>query len=192
VLVVHLVPRHVSILPELLQKHTKMAVRQVEDGVNVEPDHVHVIPPNKDLCILQARLHLMELVQPRGTKLPIDTFFRTLAQDQERNAVGIVLSGTGTDGSLGVRAIKGELGMAMVQDEASAKYGGMPRSAIATDLVDYVLPPSEMPQRLMKYIQHASQKVAPRIAAPGGPIPQALRRWVRSSTFGQRRATGPL
>ena len=176
VVVVHLDPTHISILPELLQKHTKMPVCQIGDGMPVERDHVYVIPPNKDLTILHGTLHLMDLVQPRGAKLPIDSFFRSLARDQERNAVCIILSGTGTDGTLGVKAIKGEVGMVMVQDEQSAKYDGMPRSAIATGLVDYVLPPEKMPEQLIKYTRHATQKAAPRIAPAEGPIPQALQK----------------
>jgi len=176
VLVVHLDPTHISIMPELLQKRTKMPVCQVKDGIQIQPNHVYVIPPNKDLTILHGTLHLMELSQPRGVNLPIDTFFRSLAQDQERNAVCIILSGTGTDGTLGVKAIKGEVGMVMVQDEDSAKYEGMPRSAISTGLVDYVLPPKDMPQQLIKYTQHATQKAAPRIAPIEGPVPSALQK----------------
>jgi len=176
VLVVHLDPTHISILPELLQKRTKMRVCQIEDGMQVERDHVYVIPPNKDLTILHGALQLMELTQPRGRNLPIDSFFRSLAKDQERNAACIILSGTGTDGTLGVKAIKGEVGMVMVQDEESAKYEGMPRSAIATRLVDYVLPPAEMPRQLIKYTKHATQKTAPRIAPADGPVPAALQK----------------
>ncbi|MCP4679161.1 MAG: PAS domain S-box protein [Deltaproteobacteria bacterium] len=176
VLVVHLDPTHISILPDLLQKHTKMSVHQVEDGMQVEPNHVYVIPPNKDLTILHGTLNLMELSHPRGINLPIDTFFRSLAQDQGRNAVCTILSGTGTDGTLGVKAIKGEVGMVMVQDEESAKYEGMPRSAIATGLVDYVLSPEEMPSQLIKYTRHATKDAAPRISPIDGPIPQSLQK----------------
>jgi two-component system, chemotaxis family, CheB/CheR fusion protein len=176
VLVVHLDPTHISLMPELLQKRTKMPVCQVKDGTQILPNHVYVIPPNKDLTILHGRLHLMELSQPRGVNLPIDTFFRSLAQDQEGNAVCIILSGTGTDGTLGVKAIKGALGMVMVQDEKSARYEGMPRSAIATGLVDYVLEPKLMPQQLIKYTQHATQKDAPRIPTVDGPVPSALQK----------------
>ena len=176
VLVVHLDPTHVSILPELLQKRTKMPVCQVRDGMRVEPNHVYVIPPNKELTILHGVLNLMELSQPRGTNLPIDSFFRSLAQDEERDAVCIILSGTGTDGTLGVRAIKAEVGMVMVQDEESAKYDGMPRSAIATGLVDYVLPPREMPQQLVRYTKHATQRIAPKVAPAEGAVDSALQK----------------
>lgn len=176
VLVVHLDPTHVSILPELLQKHTQMPVCQASDGGKVEPNHVYVIPPNKDLKIMNTRLLLMEPSQPRGANLPIDSFFRSLAQDQGRNAVCIILSGTGSDGTLGVKAVKGEIGMVMVQDEESAKYEGMPRSAIRTGLADYVMPPNEMPRQLIKYISHAAQSGAPMISADEGRVPAALQK----------------
>jgi two-component system, chemotaxis family, CheB/CheR fusion protein len=176
VLVAHLDPTHVSILPELLQKRTKMAVHQIIDGMEVHPNAVYVIPPNKDLGILNGILQLMNPAQPRGANLPIDSFFRSLAQDQGANAAGIVLSGTGTDGTLGVKAIKGEVGMVMVQDEESAKYDGMPRSAIATGLADYVLPPEKMPEQLTKYMMHASRTQAPRIVPVQGRISNALQK----------------
>ena len=176
VIVVHLDPTHVSILAQLLQKHSRMPICQVEDGVAMERDHVYIIPPNKDLTILGSTLHLMPIVQRRGTNLPIDSFFRALAQDQGPNAVCIILSGTGSDGTLGVKAIKGGVGMVMVQDEASAKYAGMPRSAVGTGLADYVLPPEKMPEQLLKYTRHATHRGAPRIEADEGPLPQALQK----------------
>ena len=176
VLVAHLDPTHVSILPELLQKRTEMPVHQITDGVKIRPNSVYVIPPNKALSILNGTLQLMELAQPRGANLPIDSFFRSLAQDQGANAACIVLSGTGTDGTLGVKAIKGDLGMVMVQDEESAKYDGMPRSAIATGLADYVLPPDQMPEQLIKYMMHASRKPTSRIVPVQGQIPNVLQK----------------
>jgi two-component system CheB/CheR fusion protein len=176
VVVVHLDPTHISILPELLQKRTKMPVCQVTDGMSVEPNRVYVIPPNRNLTVLHRRLNLMELTHPRGANLPIDSLFRSLAQDQGRNAVCVILSGTGTDGTLGVKAIKGEVGMVMVQDEKSAKYEGMPRSAIATGLVDYVLPPEKMPEQLIKYIRHATQEAVLTIMPAEGPISGALQK----------------
>jgi two-component system CheB/CheR fusion protein len=155
VLISHLDPTHISILPELIQKKTRMPVHLITDGMQVQPNRVYVIPPNKDMAVLHGALHLMDLPHPRGFNLPIDSFFKSLAQDQGVNAVGIILSGTGSDGSLGLKQIKGELGMVMVQDEDSAKYAGMPRSAIATGLVDYVLPADKMPEALIKYTRHA-------------------------------------
>jgi two-component system CheB/CheR fusion protein len=160
VLVVHLAPTHVSILPELLQKKTKMKVLQVTDNMKVQPDHVYIIPPNKELAILNGSLQLMDLVKSQGVNLPIDSFLRSLAQDQGSNAICIILSGTGTDGTLGLRTVKGEGGMAMVQDEESAQYEGMPRSAIATGLADYVLPVDKIPEQLLKYVKHASHTAA--------------------------------
>jgi len=176
VVVLHLDPTHVSLLPELLQKRTAMPVCPITDGMKVEPNHVYVIPPNRDLTILHGTLHLMELSLPRGANLPIDSFFRSLAQDQGANAVCVILSGTGTDGTLGVKAIKGEVGMVMAQDQESAKYEGMPRSAVGTGLVDYVLPPDKMPEQLIKYTRHALRHAAPRIVPIEGPTPNALQK----------------
>ena len=174
VVVLHLDPTHISVLPELLQKRTKMPVCHIVDGMRVERDHVYVIPPNMDLTMMNGTLQLTEQTLPRGANLPIDTFLRSLALDQRSAAVCIILSGTGTDGTLGLKAVKGEVGMVMVQDEDSAKYEGMPRSAMATGLVDYVLPPDKMPMQLIKYVRHATGHAGPAIGPDAGPIPQAL------------------
>ena len=177
VIVAHLDPKHVSLMPELLQKHTRMPVTQIGDGIKIKPDHVYIIPPNKDLSILGGTLQLMEMMQPRGRNLPIDNFFRSLAQDQGSNAIGIILSGTGTDGSIGLKAIKAELGMTMVQTESSAKYDGMPRSAIATKVIDFILPPELMPKQLLAYLRHSSQHKTPAELTPHeGAIPDALQK----------------
>ena len=174
VIVVHLDPTHGSMLPQLLQKHTRMPVTQVQDGISVQRDHVYVIPPNKQLIIRRGALHLVDLVHPRGANLSIDTFLRSLAEDRGHDAVCIILSGTGTDGTLGVKAIKGGVGMVMVQDEQSAKYDGMPKSAIATGLADYVLPPGKMPEQLVKYTRHATRKATPGAGTAEAPLPRAL------------------
>jgi len=158
VLVQHLDPNHKSILTELIRRYTRMQVFEVEDGMQVLPNCAYIIPPNHDMAFLNGRLQLMEPAAPRGQRLPIDFFFRSLAQDQRERAIGIVLSGTGSDGSLGVRAIKGEGGMVMAQNPASTEYDGMPRSALATGLVDYELPPAEMPSQLIAYVAHAFGK----------------------------------
>jgi two-component system CheB/CheR fusion protein len=176
VLVAHLDPTHVSILPEILQKQTTMKVTQVKDGMKVHANCVYVIPPNKDLGILNGVLQLMDFSLPRGSNLPIDSFFRSLAQDQGANAICIILSGTASDGTLGLKAIKGAMGMVIVQDEESAKYDGMPSSAIATKLADYVLPPEKMPEQLIKYTRHAFLKAAPKIDPVCGMIPNALQK----------------
>ena len=158
VLVQHLAPDHTSILAELIRRYTPMTVLQVEDGMSVQPDHVYIIPPNHDMAFLNGTLHLLEPAEPRGHRLPIDYFFRSLAQDQHDRAIGIVLSGTGSDGTQGVRAIKAEAGMVMVQSIESAEFDGMPRSVIATGLADYELAPSAMPPQLIAYASHAFDK----------------------------------
>lgn len=155
VLVQHLAPDHKSILTDLIRRYTRMQVFEVEDGMVVQPNCAYIIPPNRDMAFLNGTLQLMEPSAPRGQRLPIDFFFRSLAQDQHEQAICIVLSGTGSDGTSGVRAIKGEGGMVMVQNPASTEYDGMPRSAIATGLVDYELPPAEMPAQLIAYVAHA-------------------------------------
>ena len=154
VLVPHLDPTHKSMMVELLKRCTKMSVTEVQDGMKVQPNHVYVIPPNKDMGIFHGRLLLMELSEPCSARLPIDAFLRSLAADQRQKAVCIILSGTGTSGTLGLKAIKGEGGMVMAQSPGSAKYDGMPRSAIATGLVDYTLPPEEMSKHLIQYLEH--------------------------------------
>jgi len=149
VLVQHLSPDHKSILAELISRYTRMQVFEVEDGMLVKPNCAYIIPPNRDMAFLNGTLQLLEPASPRGQRLPIDFFFRSLAMDQHERAICIVLSGTGSDGTLGVRAIKGEGGMVMAQKPESTEYDGMPRSAIATGLVDYVMMPGEMPARLI-------------------------------------------
>jgi two-component system CheB/CheR fusion protein len=151
VLVPHLDPTHKGFMPELIQRTTPMKVSEAEDGMKVEPDHVYIIPPNRDLTIMHGVLHLLEPSMPRGLRMPIDFFFRHLALDQGEKSVAIILSGMGTDGTLGVRAIKEKLGTVMVQDPQSAKYNGMPLSAINTNLADYVAPAHELPDRMMKH-----------------------------------------
>lgn len=158
VLVQHLAPDHKSILTEIIQGYTHMQVFEAEDGMAVRPNCVYIIPPNRDMAFLSGTLQLLEPSEPRGHRLPIDFFFRSLAQDQRERAICVVLSGTGSDGTLGVRAIKGEGGMVIVQDPNSTEHDGMPRSAIATGMVDYVLPVAEMPGQLMKYVAYVFGK----------------------------------
>lgn len=154
VLVSHLDPTHKGVMPELIQRSTAMNVKQAKDGMKVQPNHVYVIPPNKDMSITHGVLQLLEPSMPRGLRMPIDYFFRHLAEDQREKSVGIILSGMGTDGTLGLKAIKEDLGMAMVQDVGSAKYSGMPESAINTGLVDFIAPASELPTKLLGYADH--------------------------------------
>ena len=134
VLITHMDPVHKGMMPELLGRCTAMPVVQVEESMPVRPNHVYVIPPNKDMSILHGILHLTDVAAPRGVRAPIDLFFRHLAEDQEDRAVAIIMSGMGTDGTLGIKAIKEHLGLALAQDARSAKYDSMPKSAIGTGL----------------------------------------------------------
>ena len=151
VLVQHLSPDYKSILSALVRRFTSMQVMDVEEGMRVEPHCVYIIPPNQDMAVLNGVLHLLEPGAPRGLRLPIDYFFRSLAQDQHERAIGVVLSGTGSDGTLGARAIKGEGGTVVAQAPESCDYDGMPRSVIAAGLVDYVLPPAAIPSQLLEF-----------------------------------------
>ena len=163
VLITHLSPTHHSIMPDLLRKYTKMEVCQANDGMNVKPNCIYVIPPNKNIAILHGTLQLITPVKPHGSRLPIDFFFQSLAEDQGERAIGIILSGTGTDGTQGLKAIKARLGMVMAQDAKTAEYDPMPRSAIETGLVDYILPVEKMPEQLIKYINHMQPTVREKI-----------------------------
>jgi two-component system CheB/CheR fusion protein len=176
VLVQHLAPDHSSILTELIRRYTRMQVSEVQDGMVVRPNCAYIIPPNRDMAFLNGTLQLLEPAAPRGQRLPVDYFFRSLAQDQRERAICIVLSGSGSDGTQGVRAIKGEGGMAMAQDPETTDYDGMPRSAIGTGLVDYVLPAARMPAQLMAYVAHAFGKLPVTAAAKAPEAGNALRR----------------
>jgi two-component system CheB/CheR fusion protein len=165
VIVQHLDPTHEGAMPELLQRVTRMTVAQVKDGIRVEPDHVYVIPPNRDLSILQGVLHLSEPASPRGLRLPIDGFLRALADDQRSASVAVILSGMGTDGTLGLKAVKECGGAVLVQEPSSAKFDSMPRSAIDTRLVDVVAPAQELPARLLAMLAGAPRKRPAQAAA---------------------------
>ncbi len=154
VVIQHLSPDYKSMMVELLSKRTMMPVRRAEEGMLVEANTVYLIPPKHNLSIFHGKLLLSEQESMRGINLPIDFFFRSLADDQADKAVGIILSGTGSDGVRGVRAIKEAGGMVMVQSEDSARFDGMPRSAISTGVADFVLPPSEMPKKLISFARH--------------------------------------
>ena len=158
VVVQHLDPKQKSIMGALLRKYTPMKILEVTDGIKIEPNCIYLNPPNRNMNIIGGKLQLFEPAGRHELNLPIDFFFRSLAEDQAEKAIGIVLSGTGSDGTLGLRAIKGAGGMAMVQDESQAKYDGMPRSAIDTGLVDFVLPVEELGPALVKYVQYPELK----------------------------------
>ena len=153
VIVQHLDPTRKGIMPELLQRATGMTVIQVKDRTPIQMDCVYVIPPNKDMSILHGVLHLLEPATPRGLRLPIDFFLRSLAQDRQEHSIGVILSGMGSDGTLGLRAIKEKAGVVLVQDPATAKFDGMPRSAIDAGLADIVAPVDDLPGRIMAYLK---------------------------------------
>lgn len=176
VLVQHLAPDHKSLLTELIRRYTRMQVFEVEDGMAVQPNCAYIIPPNRDMAFLGGRLQLMEPAAPRGQRLPIDFFFRSLAQGLRERAIGVVLSGTGSDGAQGVRAIKGEGGMVIAQTPATTEYDGMPRGALATGLVDYELPPAEMPAQISAYVAQAFGKPPQTVPAPRHTTENALRK----------------
>ena len=149
VLVSHLSPDHVSLLAEIMQRVTTMPVIEVQDQMQVAPDSVYIIPPNRDMAIFHGKLQLSVPDEPHATRMPIDAFLHSLAEDQGENAIGIILSGTGTDGTLGLRSIVKVGGITLVQDPVSAKYDGMPTSAIHAGWAMHVLPVEEMPNALV-------------------------------------------
>lgn len=154
IIVQHLAPDHESALPELLGRCTEMPVEQARNNLEVVPNRVYVIPPNATLTVKNGVLHVTAPVQDRGRRMPIDSLFSTLAEDRRDKAICVMLSGTGTDGTLGLRAIKEYGGMALAQTPESAKFDPMVRSAITTGLVDHVLPVEEMPAKVIEYAQH--------------------------------------
>jgi two-component system CheB/CheR fusion protein len=164
VVVQHLDPTYKGMIVELLQRATAIPVAQAEDGMKVEPNHVYVIPPNRDLSILHGVLYLLEPAAPRGLRLPIDFFFRSLADDLQASSIGVILSGMGSDGMLGLRAIKEKAGAVFVQTPASAKFDGMPRSAVDDGQADVVASAAELPHRIISYLQHL-----PVLSEPPGP-----------------------
>ena len=165
VLVPHLDPGHESLLTEILQRTTAMPVVQALDQTRLEPNHVYVIPPNREMSILNRVLQLSMPELARGQRMPIDAFLRSLAEDQAERAIGIILSGTATDGTLGLRAILGAGGVCMVQEPSTAKYDGMPQSAIAAGYATHILPVEKMPAMLQEVAsQSAFRQKVPAIA----------------------------
>jgi len=176
VIVQHLDPGNDGLLPELLQRSTTMKVVQVTDGTRAVPNQVYVIPPAKNMSILHGALHLFDLVTPRGLRLPIDFFFRSLADDCEERSIGVVLSGMGSDGTLGLKAIKGKAGVVFVQDPETAKFAGMPQSAIQAGVADVVGAPDKLPAQILAYLEHSvlhTESVSPE-AAPGHALEQVV------------------
>ena len=156
VIVQHLDPTRKSSMPEILSRFTMMPVYLAAEGMKVEADSIYLIPPDRYMGIKKGSLYLEEVADARGMRLPVDFFLRSLAKEKGADAIGIILSGTGSDGTLGLKAIKAESGTVFVQTPESAKYDGMPRSAINTGLVEYVLPPEQMPQKLIDFVKNYS------------------------------------
>ena len=154
VVIQHLDPTQKGMLPELLQRLTKLQVFQVKNGMVLQPNCVYVIPPNKNMSVSKGVLYLFNPSETRGLRLPVDFFFRSLADDRKELSIGVVLSGMGSDGSLGLRAIKENNGIVMAQDPSTAKYDSMPRSAIDSVLVDVVAPADELPEKLLFFLKH--------------------------------------
>ncbi|MBE0539650.1 MAG: PAS domain-containing protein [Ignavibacterium sp.] len=176
IVVSHLDPTHVSIMPELIQKSTKMKLFQAVDGMLVEPNCVYVVPANRDLAILHGTIQLIEPLETHGFRLPIDFFFKSLASDFRDKAICIILSGMASDGTAGLKHVKSELGMVMVQEPKSAKFDSMPINAIKTGLVDYVLTPEEMPEQLINYTSQKVHGLLQIKEVPGGKIPDAIQK----------------
>jgi len=158
VLISHLDPSHASLLPELLMRYTSMSVHEAEDDMRVKPNKIYIIPRNKDISILNGALKLSEPAQAHGMRLPIDFFFRSLANEQGDSAIGVILSGTGSDGTIGLRDIKAASGIAIIQAPETAKYNGMPRSAIAANMADFILPAREIPLQLKELARHFNRQ----------------------------------
>jgi two-component system CheB/CheR fusion protein len=165
VVVQHLDPTHEGMLADLLQRVSALPVHQVTDRMRAEPGHVYVIPPNRDMSIVHGVLHLLVPAAPRGLRLPIDFFFRSLAADLRWRSVGVLLSGMGEDGTLGLRAIQENAGSTFVQSPASAKYDSMPRSAVEAGVADVVGSAEELPGKIVEYLQHAHRVTRPRGSA---------------------------
>ncbi|MDC4204484.1 MAG: chemotaxis protein CheB [Candidatus Manganitrophus sp.] len=177
VVVQHMDPHHKSIMAELLGRHTEMPVRMAENRMQVAPNTVYVNPPGKYLTLFHGMLHLSDPDPNQGVRFPIDSFLRSLAEDRGHRSVSILLSGGGTDGTLGLKAVKAAGGMTMVQEEGSAKFGGMLRSAVASGSVDYVLPVEEMPKEVIRYIRHPyTAKSAPLRKRSSRPLSIGWRR----------------
>ncbi len=153
VLVPHLDPNHASLLAEILQRATAMPVSQAIDGQALEPNTVVVVPPNRELTLGGGRIRVSLSALPRGQRMPIDRFFRSLAEECGERAIGVVLSGSGTDGSLGVRAIHGAGGVSFVQEPATATFDGMPLSAAAGGMATFLLPPAAIAPRVVEYVR---------------------------------------
>src|SRR5215831_16896245 len=184
VVVVHLSPDHESHLAELLQPHSRFPVEQVSHTTLLESNHVYIIPPNANLNAIDTHLRLTKLEEQRRERAPIDHFLRTLASTHDGHAIAVILTGTGSDGTLGVKDVKANGGLVIVQDPNDAEYDGMPQSAIATGLADFILPVAEIPDAILRF-----DRTEPRVPSPkeGEDVPQS-ERMLLQKVFAQLRA----
>ena len=176
VAVTHQHPGHVSMLPELLQKNARLKVIAASDGIVVRPNCFYLSPSEGYLAIFHGKLHIVEPDEAGSLHLPIDYFFRSLAEDRREKAIGIVLSGTGTDGTLGLKAIKGAAGMTMAQEPDSAKYSGMPMSAVNAGSVDFVMPAEQMPRKIVTYAHGPFLATVDREPKDDENLPEAMQK----------------
>ena len=193
VIVQHLDPNHESMLAQLLDRHTALEVLQCEGGERLEPDSVYIIPPGHGLAIRDGVLELTDFAQPRGLRRPIDDFFQSLAIDRQADAACVILSGTGADGTTGLRAVKENGGVCVVQQPETARYDGMPVSAVGTGLVDYVRPPGEIIDCLTSFFArrtgHPLEREATVVADHVDDLCRVLRQAVGHDFSGYKRST---
>jgi two-component system, chemotaxis family, CheB/CheR fusion protein len=193
VVVQHLDPTHESMMAQLLDRQTSLDVLQSEGGEELVSDRVYIIPPGRGLAVCEGRLQLTDFAQPRGMRRPIDDFFLSLAADQQANAACVILSGTGADGSTGLRAIKEHGGLSVVQEPSTARYDGMPVSAVGTGLVDYVKPPGEIIDCLLAFFGrrtgHADEAEAELVADHVDELCHVLRNAIGHDFSGYKRST---
>ena len=168
IIVQHLSPDFKSMMMELLSKHTAMEIHNVQDGMQVRPNTIYLIPPKKNMMVAQGELLLSDKMPDSGLNLPIDIFFRSLSEDQQHKAIGIILSGTGSDGSRGMKALKEAGALVIAQDPESAKFDGMPNSAINTGIIDLILRPEDMGAKLESYIRH------PLVSGDSDPLKESM------------------
>ena len=171
IVVQHLDPTQKAMLAELLQRVTSLSVCEAAEQMRVEANHVYVIPPNAELSLMHGVLHVMPPAEPRGLRLPVNVLFSSLARDQGASAIGVVLSGMGSDGTLGLQALKAVGGLTVVQEPSSAQFDSMPRSAIAAGCADIVALPSDMPDRILACVAWVGQSKSPIADAGPGPTP---------------------
>jgi two-component system CheB/CheR fusion protein len=176
VVILHLSPEHESHLAHILQTSTPLPVAQVTRKVKVKPDNIYVIPPNKTLTMVDGSLELSDVLDMETRRAPVDIFFRTLAETHESRAIGVILSGTGANGSMGIKRLKENGGLIFVQDPREAEYSDMPRNSIATELVDDVLPVAKIPEKILSFIKNSSKlNIRPETADKDEAFEKSLR-----------------